>query len=59
MAAYGIEWGTDVYAMLPKAYFRVIDEAFRTDDVYAQDVYEADAGIGYQRGTCSTVVRTH
>jgi hypothetical protein len=48
----------DVYALLPKAYFETLDEALRFRGVYAADVYEADAGIGYQRGTLSTIVRT-
>lgn len=50
-AALGIDWGADVYALLPGAYFDRLDKALRTHDVYAADVYEADAGIGYQRGT--------
>lgn len=53
--AAGIVWGCDVYAFLPAAYFRVLDEALRTHDVYAADVYEADAGIGYQRHTLKTI----
>lgn len=49
--ALGIQWLDEVYAFLPGAYLRVADTALRSLDVYAQDVYEADAGIGYQRGT--------
>lgn len=54
-AALGMTWGCDVYAFLPKRYFAALDEALRRDDVYAADVYEADAGIGYQRGTLRCV----
>lgn len=54
--ALGITYGADVYSLCPSRYFTVLDEALRHDDVYAADVYEADAGIGYQRHTC-TVVR--
>lgn len=59
--ALGMTWdnGADVYAMLPGAYFRALDAALRTDDVYAADVYEADAGIGYQRGTAANVRRSY
>lgn len=42
--ALGIDWGASVYALLPAAYYRPLDEALR-----AQDVYEATAGIGDQR----------
>jgi len=56
--ALGVTWGTETYGLLPRAYYAVADEALRTHDVYLQDIYEADAGIGYQRGTCSTIVRT-
>ena len=51
----GISWGADVYAFLPRAYFSKLDEALRDLDVYPADVYEADAGIGFQRHTCSVV----
>lgn len=55
----GMTWEAraDVYALLPKAYFRVLDQALRADDVFAADVYEADPGIGYQRGTCACIKR--
>lgn len=54
--AHGIVWGeVDVYTMLPKAYYTVVDTALRADDIYAADIYEADAGIGYQRGTCRSI----
>lgn len=45
----GIDWDTQVYALLPKAYLALLDEALRTLDVYVQDVYEGTAGIGEQR----------
>lgn len=51
----GIDWGAEVYALLPNAYFEVLDSALRALDVYPNDVYEADAGIGYQRRTCRFV----
>ena len=54
----GIEWGTEVFTLLPKAYRVLLDEALRTLDVFAQDIYEASPGIGYQRGTCSSILRT-
>ena len=47
--ALGIEWGDEVYALLPQAYLARLDEALRTLDVYVQNVYEATAGIGDQR----------
>lgn len=57
--ALGITWEAraDVYALLPKAYFKVLDQALRADDVFAADIYEADPGIGYQRGTCACIKR--
>lgn len=58
--ALGMTWEAraDVYAMLPGAYFRKLDAALRLDDVYAADVYEAAPGIGYQRGTVSSIRRS-
>lgn len=57
--AHGIVWGAaDVYAFLPSAYFKVLDEALRSDDVYAADVYEVNSGIGDQRGICASVRRS-
>lgn len=56
--ALGMGWGDgdayedgpgEVYALLPKAYLRVLDEALREIYVYVQDVYEGCAGIGEQR----------
>jgi hypothetical protein len=45
----------DVYALLPSAYFTILDEALRTLDVFAANVYEADLGIGFQRSTNRTI----
>jgi hypothetical protein len=45
----GIDWGANVYALLPRPYLRRLDEALRTMDVYVQDVYETATGIGEQR----------
>jgi len=56
--AYGIDWGSEVYAFLPKAYFAPLSEALHMLDVYPQDVYEATAGIGEQRHV-NAVVMAH
>jgi hypothetical protein len=49
----------DVYALLPSAYFAKLDAAARlVGGIYPADVYEADAGIGYQRGTVKTIRTT-
>lgn len=45
----GIQWGDDVYAFLPAAYYDRLSVALQSIDVYPQDVYEATAGIGEQR----------
>lgn len=47
--ALGIDWGAQVYTFLPAAYYEPLDQALKTLDVYAQDVYEATCGIGDQR----------
>ena len=47
--ALGIDWGSSVYGLLPRAYLARLDAALRTLDVYVQDVYEATQGIGEQR----------
>lgn len=53
--ALGIDYGAEVYALLPKRYLQRLDEALRTLYVYVQDVYEACGGpdgrdgIGPQR----------
>lgn len=54
--ALGMDWGPgeddrpgEVYALLPKAYLAVLDEALRGLYVYAQDVYEGCASIFEQR----------
>lgn len=43
--ALGIDWGADVYALLPRPYLARLDEALRELDVYVQDVYEVSGGI--------------
>lgn len=50
-------WG-DVYCLLPSAYFAAFDTAARQLDLYPADTYEAAPGIGYQRGVCSSILRT-
>lgn len=55
--AFGIDWGADVYAFLPRAYLARLDAALRTLDVYVQDVYEACRGNGEQRRVLSIVGR--
>lgn len=56
--ALGMGWGEgdgpadvpgEVYALLPRPYLAVLDEALRGLYVYAQDVYEGCSGIGDQR----------
>lgn len=47
--ALGIDWGSQVYALLPRPYLARLDEALRTHDVYPIDVYEAAKGIGEQK----------
>jgi hypothetical protein len=47
--AFGIDWGSQVYALLPKAYLAQLDRALREIYVYVQDVYEGCGGIGEQR----------
>lgn len=55
--ALGIDWGAEVYALLPRPYLSRLDAALRTLDVYVQDVYEATGGIGEQRRVNSIVGR--
>ncbi len=47
--ALGIDWGAQVYALLPKAYLAQLDRALREVYVYVQDGYEGCGGIGDQR----------
>lgn len=62
---FGIGWddpdgwptGREVYALLPRPYLAVLDEALRQVDVYVQDVYEACGGIGDQRRVNAIVGR--
>lgn len=57
-ADLGIEYGAQVYGMLPNAYREVLAEALAADDVLVHDIYEAAPGIGYQRGVASALLRT-
>ncbi|MFY1595574.1 DUF7221 family queuine tRNA-ribosyltransferase-like protein [Micromonospora sp. WMMD737] len=47
--ALGIDWGADVYALLPRPYLARLDDALRTLDVYVQNVYEGCGGILQQK----------
>lgn len=48
--ALGIDWDSDVFALLPKAYFAKLDDALRSFDCHPHFCYEAsDRGIGEQR----------
>ena len=47
--ALGIDWGAQVYALLPRQYLARLDAALRTLDVYVQNVYEATRGNGEQK----------
>lgn len=53
----GIDWGAQVYALLPKPYLARLDAALRTLDVYVQDVYEGCGGIGEQRRVNALIAR--
>lgn len=56
--AVGMQWGDEVYAMLPKAYYsRLAQAAMMAEDIAVQDTYEAAPGIGYQRGVASNLMR--
>lgn len=48
--ALGIDWDSRVHCMLPAAYFARLDDALRSLDCYASNVYEVAGGIGEQRG---------
>lgn len=56
-AAFGIDWGSEVYALLPRPYLARLDEALRTLDVYVQDVYEGCGGNGDQRHVNAVIGR--
>lgn len=56
--AAGIDWGSEVYALLPRAYLAQLDKALREIYVYVQDVYEGCTGIGPQRHVNRNVGRT-
>lgn len=53
----GIDWGAQVYGVLPRVYLARLDSALRQLDVYVQDVYEGCSGIGEQRRVNSIVGR--
>jgi hypothetical protein len=48
----------DVHCLLPGAYFDRLDAAAREVGALAFDLYEGDAGIGFQRGTVRVVRET-
>ncbi len=54
----GIDWGSQVYALLPRAYLARLDEALRSLYVYVQDVYEGTGGILQQKRVNVHVGRT-
>jgi hypothetical protein len=57
---HGIDYGTEVYAFLPRRYFEALHVALAELDVYPADVYEAATrGIGDQRGTVASVRRSY
>lgn len=56
--ALGIDFGVEVYAMLPRAYYRALSAALAPLDVYPQNVYEAARGIGDQRHIASIITTT-
>jgi hypothetical protein len=45
----GMEWGSQVYGLLPRAYLARLDTALKALDVYVQDVYEGCAGLLQQK----------
>ncbi len=47
--------GGQIYTLLPKAYRAAINSILRDEYVFAEDIYEAAPGIGYQRGVCSSM----
>ncbi|XVU24189.1 DUF7221 family queuine tRNA-ribosyltransferase-like protein [Actinoplanes sp. CA-054009] len=53
----GIDWGSQVYAAVPKPYLARLDQALREIDVYVQDIYEGTASIGEQRRVLSIIGR--
>lgn len=55
--ALGIDWGAQVYAVLPKPYLARLDQALRELDVYVQDIYEGTRSIGEQRRVLSIIGR--
>jgi hypothetical protein len=54
----GITEGDEIYSMLPAAYRARLAQATELIGVGVQNVYEAAPGIGFQRGVCSSLIRT-
>lgn len=55
IAAQGLALELDddeVYALVPRRYFEVLSAGLQAIYAYPQDVYEATAGVGDQRGVC-------
>lgn len=55
--AYGIEHGSEVYAMLFKPYLDRLDAALKPMHVYVQDMFEVCRGNGEQRRVASSAGR--
>lgn len=54
----GIEWDTDVWAFLPKAYFAKLDNALRSFGCYPHFVFEgSERGIGEHRRVLANSMR--
>lgn len=53
----GIGWESRVFALLPRAYFRLLDEALRPLGACPADVYEGTRGVGEQRRVNSLIIR--
>lgn len=51
----GVQEGDAIYAMLPRAYRELLEEAA---EVPVFDVYEAAPGIGFQRGVSASLLRS-
>ena len=52
---FGFDFETRVQAFLPQRYLAVLTEACEWIGCEVWDTYEADAGIGYQKGTLKSV----
>lgn len=59
LICHGVGVDDTVMTMLPKQYLKVLDEAMlMSGRGYTMDVYEANAGIGDQKGICASIKRT-